>query len=46
MMGTCHDQVSHFSGGTGDIGSRYKEARLVRSGLFILALWPKWNILH
>ncbi|ASO91463.1 hypothetical protein AKO64_0281 [Escherichia coli] len=34
MMGTCPDQVNHFSGGTGSIESRYKEARLVRSGLF------------
>lgn len=46
MMGTCPDQVNHFSGGTGNIESRYKEARLVRSGLFILALWTEWNILH
>lgn len=39
MMGHRPDRTNHFSSGTGDTESRHKEARLVRSGLFILALW-------
>lgn len=35
MMGPSPDRTNHFSSGTGDTESRYKEDRLVRSGFFL-----------
>lgn len=46
MMEHSPDRTNHFSSGTGDTENRHKEARLVRSGFFVLALWTGWDILH